>query len=141
MLMVLGVTAEELADPARKEQPCAALLGKTPRQAMQSIGTQWGREMIHPDIWVSIAARRLDVAKAEGKSVVLDDCRFDNEAEVWRAAGGTVIEITRPGLAYNNGHASEAGISRHLISTTLKNDGTAERLLGDVAYILNLQNP
>lgn len=139
MLMVLGVTAEELADPIRKEQPCATLFGKSPRQAMQMLGTEFGREMIHQDIWVRIAARRLETAKAEGKSVVLDDCRFDNEAEVWRAAGGTVIEITRPNLSYNAGHASEAGLSRHLISFTVHNDSTEERLIGDLEYILNLR--
>lgn len=141
MLMVLGVTKEQLSDPVLKEQPCDALLGNTPRWGMQSLGTNWAREMIHPDIWVRLAALRLEKAKAEGKAVVLDDCRFDNEAEVWRAAGGTVIEITRSGLDYNRDHPSEAGLSRHLISCSVSNDSTTERLIGDIEYILNLNQP
>ena len=138
MLMSIGVTREELSDRVLKEQPCATLMGKSPREVMQKLGTEFGREMVHSDLWVTIARRRLDKAREAGASVVLDDCRFDNEAETWRQVGGTVIEITRPGQAYSDSHASEAGLSRHLINISITNDHTTDKLLKDVEYVLNL---
>jgi putative protein kinase ArgK-like GTPase of G3E family len=42
MMRVLGLTEEEI-EGNLKETACALLGGKTPRYAMQTIGTEWGR--------------------------------------------------------------------------------------------------
>ena len=49
MLLALGLTEEEINGDL-KEKPCSLLLGKTPRHAMQTLGIEWGRNLIHPDI-------------------------------------------------------------------------------------------
>lgn len=106
MLAALGLTPEQI-DGSEKETPCDLLGGKTPRYAMQTIGTEWGRYLIASDLW--IRAWKAAVAKVPaGVPVVVDDCRFPNEAEAVRAAGGVIIRIDRPGAgAGAAGHVSE----------------------------------
>ncbi len=124
MLVTFGLTEDELNDSVLKETPHPLLGGQTPRWAMQSLGTEWGREMIWDDIWVNLTRLRVQKLVADGEGVVFDDCRFDNEAIALRAIGAVVVEVTRPGCAYNPAHKSEAGLSRHLIDLTVANDST-----------------
>lgn len=115
MMASLGLSAEQL-DGALKEQPTPLLLGRTPRQAMQWLGTEWGRELIGAEFW--IAAWRAAVDRAGGfwepdkgwdRLIVADDVRFANEARAIRDRGGIVIRIERPGAGSisGGGHSSE----------------------------------
>lgn len=105
MMAALGLTAAEI-DGDRKEEPCALLGGKTPRWAMQTIGTEWGRKLIDESLWVR--AWRADVDRLpEGWPVVVDDCRFPNEAAAIQAAGGHIVRIERPGAGTASKHESE----------------------------------
>jgi hypothetical protein len=96
MLLALGLPAAAL-EGAAKEAPHPFLAGRTPRQAMQWLGTEWGRDLIGPDFWVAAWRARLTPLAPGG--VVADDVRFANEAAAIRALGGLIVEITRPGLA------------------------------------------
>lgn len=119
MMAALGCTQEQI-DGSEKELPCELLGGKTPRYAMQTIGTEWGRDLIASDLW--IRAWNAAVAKVPaGLPVVVDDCRFPNEAEAVRAAGGVIIRIERPGAgACAADHVSE---QHHIeAATTICND-------------------
>jgi Cdc6-like AAA superfamily ATPase len=81
MMYVLGLSHEEV-DGHLKHEPCKFLGGKTPRHAMQTLGTEWGRELITPDLWVHALDRELQKyiwVEAEEKFVI-DDLRFVNEA-------------------------------------------------------------
>lgn len=80
--------------------------GVTPRRVMQTLGTEWGREMAHPDIWVRLWAEKVADPLAHGVFVVAEDVRFENEAARIRELGGQVWEITRPGID-RMGHVSE----------------------------------
>ncbi len=128
MLVTMGLTEQDIGDPARKETPHPLLGGKSPRWAMQSLGTEWGRRMIYDDIWVGIARHRIQMALTMAPGVVVDDCRFNNEAVMLWQLGAALVEITRPGLGYHAGHASEAGIGREFILATVVNDGLPEDL-------------
>lgn len=68
-------------------------LGVTSRYAQITLGTEWGRELIGPDLW----AKTWERGVAEGESVMNDSVRFPNEADAIRALGGVVIMIKRPG--------------------------------------------
>jgi hypothetical protein len=106
MMAALGLTETEI-DGDRKEMPCALLGGKTPRLAMQTIGTEWGRDIIDPDLWIRAWQAAVDHLPA-AVPVVVDDCRFPNEASAVRAAGGTLVRIVRVGAgAGAAGHSSE----------------------------------
>lgn len=106
MMRALGLTEAEI-EGDRKETPCELLGGKTPRYAMQTIGTEWGRDLIASDLW--IRAFNAALAKVpEGVPVVVDDCRFPNEADAIVAAGGVLVRVVRPGAgAGAAGHSSE----------------------------------
>ncbi len=128
MLLAIGLTEQDLNDPVLKEAPHPLLGGRTPRFAMQTLGTEWGRETIWDDIWVNLTRIRVEKLVAEGHGVVFDDARFDNEALPIRQWGGVIVEVTRKGCSYNPAIKSEAGLSRHLIDVTVPNDGTVDEL-------------
>lgn len=105
MLRSIGLTDEHI-EGNLKDEPCDLLLGWTPRYAMQTLGTEWGRDLLGATFWERLWRR--NALNACG-SVVVDDCRFENEAAAVRDLGGIVIQIVgRGGIA--GGHASEAGV-------------------------------
>lgn len=96
MLAALGLSPEELDGPA-KEAPAALLGGRTPRHAMQTLGTEWGRQLIDPDLWVRAWELRVGgYWRRFHAPVVSDDVRFGNEVAAIRAMGGLVVRIERP---------------------------------------------
>jgi len=118
-----------------------SLCGKSLREVYQSLGTDWGRKMVGQDIWILAGRSRIDTLLGDVESdiirgIVVDDIRFDNEAELVRNMGGVVIEITRSSVPQMD-HASEAGISRDLIDYTFANEGDITALQHQVLdYLL-----
>jgi len=100
---------ERMIEGDRKQAPAPELAGATPRHAMQTLGTEWARQMIHPDLWTRAWSAGAAAALARGApGVVVEDCRFANEVEAVRAAGGRVVRIFRPVGALNlDPHPSE----------------------------------
>jgi hypothetical protein len=131
MLRAIGLGDAEL-DGDRKEEPCDLLMGVTPRHAMQMLGTEFGRNAIHPEIWLHL----WKAAAARHSLVVVDDVRFANEAAVIREMGGRLIRIERGpaadllmrgGLARSVGmdtHSSETELASIDCDTTVYNAGT-----------------
>lgn len=131
MMRMLGLTDEHI-EGSLKEVPCPLLCGKTPRYAMQTIGTEWGRDIIGADLWANawreIASDVLD----QGGRVVCDDMRFANEESVVRQLGGVVVRLEgRGGIA--GGHISEA--YRPRASATVWN-GEGADLAGGLDVVL-----
>lgn len=87
-------------------------LGVTGRVLLQTLGTEWGREIIDQDIWVKAMKHALtDCMFDEYHPVVIDDLRFENEAKMVRELGGEVWEIDRKNFTpANDNHISEAGV-------------------------------
>jgi len=125
MLRAIGLTDQHIEGDL-KEVPCDLLCGQTPRFAMLKLGTEWGRDTIGGDLWINIAAHRIATALAAGMSVVVDDVRFDNEAELIRRLGGVVLGLERDNVLTID-HKSEAGVTADLI---YRNDGSAAELRG-----------
>lgn len=91
-----------------KAVPDDLLEGKTPRWAMQSLGTEWGRNLMATDFWVTPWREEAAAILDQGVQVIVDDCRFANEADAIRALGGVIIHIERPGNDAGAGdHESE----------------------------------
>ncbi|OCC05285.1 hypothetical protein BA190_10300 [Labrys sp. WJW] len=100
-----------------KETPRKRLGGKSPRQFMQLLGTEFGRDLIGPNFWVDLwlesvgeAGLEALAANLDGALVVADDVRFPNEAAAVHSLGGLVIRIERAGAGSSTGagHPSEA---------------------------------
>ena len=109
MLRAIGLTESQIEGDL-KELPCFLLQGKTPRHAMITLGTEWGRDMIGPNLWLTIARKRIRDAMGAGFNVVVDDVRYDNEAELIRELGGVVVGIKRD-TSKGIDHKSEAGVA------------------------------
>ena len=87
-------------------------IGRSVRDMAQTLGTEWGRERVHPDFWVILAKSALKNRAEIGEiDTVFEDVRFENEAALIREMGGMVIHVSRPGLVDDDLHQSEAGIA------------------------------
>lgn len=134
MLAPLGV---DMSDPywqAHKEDPIPAL-GVSPRRMMQTLGTEWGRQLIHPDLWLFMTHQRL---LQNGPGMVIPDVRFENEAAWVRKHGGRIIHVIRPDAKAVEAHASEEGIEIQDIDARLFNSGTLEELQISVRELLHV---
>lgn len=84
--------------------------GRTVREALQALGTDWGRKYLGEDVWVNALLQRCEPQVMS----IVTDVRFDNEARAIRAAGGLLVRIVRPGLqraaSAVDSHASETGL-------------------------------
>lgn len=104
MIAAIGLDERHI-EGALKETPMEELCDHTPRYAMQTLGTEWGRKCMGDDFWVNLWRDNA----CRHTRVVVDDCRFPNEARAVKAMGGVILEITgRGGIA--GGHESEKGI-------------------------------
>lgn len=97
ILRSVGLTHEQV-DGDDKEVPCSLLLGHTPRYAMQTLGTEWGRNCIGKDFWVQAFEHRImqTLPTNPHQRIVIDDIRFPNEAEMVARLGGYLWRIRRP---------------------------------------------
>lgn len=94
------------------------------RRLMQRLGTEVGRELFGQDFWVERAMAQVK----PGGRYVITDCRFPNEAEAVRAAGGLVVRIRRPGTGPVNDHRSDTGVDDLAVDFEIVNDGTVGEL-------------
>lgn len=111
-------------------------LGVSPRQMMQTLGTEWGRSCIHPDLWVMVASWAAIKQLKSGRNVVFDDVRFPNEAEMIRRLGGELWLVDRPGVHYDGDHSSEGALADVLPDAVVHNSGTFSHLREVVAGLL-----
>ncbi len=122
-------------DQALKEIPDTRLLGHTPRHIMQTLGTEWARVHVAPDMWAQLCMRRIrEFRAASQRDVVIVDVRFDNEAEMVIIDGGEVWEINRDKVLgpRDDSHASEKGVKSQLISRVIDNNGDIDALFSQV---------
>lgn len=111
-------------------------LNTTPRKLMQTLGTEWGRNLIGSRTWIKTAERRMEASDADG--IVIPDIRFGNkymldgnEAEWLRDIGGTIVHVVRPDAPAINGvagHVSESGVTLCRGDQILWNTGAKHEL-------------
>ena len=85
------------------------------RELYQFIGTEVFREIFGSDFWIKVLQRKLISIydSPQDVLVVIDDVRFQEEAEWIVSSGGSMIHLTREGVDGKVGilsHASEVGI-------------------------------
>jgi hypothetical protein len=94
MLINGGLCRREDLEGNDKETPLPNI-GVTARRLMQTLGTDWGRNMIGADVWIKRADQILQQYLKFTKNVVVTDVRFANEAEYVRRVGGTIWHLQR----------------------------------------------
>ena len=120
MLRVLGVDCSDNAKAVVSDD-----YGVTPRHMMQTLGTEWGRNLIDGDIWVKAFARL-----NAGKCVIVPDVRFNNEADLVREHGVLIHLVGRGGIEGN--HVSENAIGFKPGDIVIDNSRDLEWLHGQV---------
>lgn len=112
-------TIDRMIEGDLKEVPTDLLAGKTPRWAMQSLGTEWGRDLIGENLWVDATMNKA----ATLPQVVITDVRFPNECAAVQEAGGRMIRINPVGSGCTTDiHESEAHIDRLPVDAAFDND-------------------
>lgn len=122
--------AEQYLTREKKEQPIAAL-GKSPRELLQTLGTEWGRMTIDTDLWLNIAQIRLGSMQDQfphARGIVITDTRFCNEANWIRYCRGVVVHVDRKAVTPVRAHISERGPDRMASDAILDNNGTINSL-------------
>ncbi len=115
-------------------------LGVTPRQMLQTLGTEWGRNCIHPDLWVDIAQSSARMSFADNCTVIFDDMRFPNETEMIRRCGGELWLVERPDVVYDGDHGSEGALRDIVPDRIVLNDGDRDQLQQTVANLIKELN-
>jgi hypothetical protein len=139
--VMLGIPEQTLRARPTKEAAIDAL-GKSPRQLLQLLGTEWGRHMVGEDVWVRLADQRVQACRQAGAKVVaVADVRFDNEARHIRDRGGEVWCVRRSSAGPVCQHSSESGVSPGLIDHYIDNDSGFDALQSRVAELLAAGRP
>ena len=108
---MLGVLLDSSAFLAEnKENPAYGICGRSPRYLMQTLGTEWGRNMVDERLWIEVMLKRIEETPP-GSVILIDDLRFDNEATaLWERFPVCVVSLFRKGFEYEGSHESEQGI-------------------------------
>ena len=152
-----------------KEIPRLTLHKLTPRLLLQLLGTECGRNIIHPNIWVNalFTEYRLygEVKPFANKTLkddeypkwVITDMRFLNELKAIEDRGGITIRVNRDNCICDfkeatycdkkcridrnyKEHPSETALDNAKFAHTIINDGTIEDLVKKIREILIKEN-
>ncbi|AXQ61119.1 deoxynucleoside monophosphate kinase [Streptomyces phage Hank144] len=99
------------------------------RALLQRTGTDAGRALLGPNVWVDALFEEHGNAPA----LVVTDVRFPNEAKAIADRGGVMIRVERPGVGpakdkVGRVHESEQALDYWKFDHTLVNDGTVRDL-------------
>jgi len=123
----------------------------TPRLLLQLLGTECGRKIIHPNIWVNSLMseyKPIENSNTVYPNWVITDVRFPNELRAIKEKGGITIRVNRPKYAYESdlpekssplqhaergkelyNHPSEIALDNAEFDYTIDNNGTIEELI------------
>lgn len=115
--------------------------GISPRQALQTLGTEWGqltlqqfpefKEKTGRGLWVKSLLN-----KATGDTVIAD-VRFPHEVEAIKGKGGIIVMVRRPGQSVDLTHESESAMETIRADFVIRNGGTLEDLEREVIDLMN----
>ena len=102
------------------------------RRLLQVFGSEVGRDMIDPQIWIELTMHGI---KASG-NYVLSDVRFRNEAEEIKFQGGQVWRITRAINDTIDLHRSETELDSWDFDYYVPNNGSVEDLKNEIKELM-----
>jgi len=94
-----------MSDPIRKEERLDILQGHTPRECLQTLGTEWGRDRVGINLWTSICMTRIERSNAQ--YAIVDDVRFPSEVAAIADRKGVVFKLRREDVKQTYEHDSE----------------------------------
>lgn len=132
----------------------------TPRQALQLMGTEAGRNVFHDNLWVDVVERKIK-HKQEWEfenDFVIPDVRFPNEVEAIRKWGGFIVRVVRGEepewfntafrhnvageyempVKYPNVHQSEWAWIGQQFDYQIDNQGTVDQLYAEISHMIKV---
>ena len=143
--------------PLDKAEVDTYIVKLTPRKLLQLLGTEAGRQIIHPDIWVNALmsgykkVMRTNANKQPDlfnyPNWIITDVRFPNEIKAIKDRGGIVIRVNRPLERLGNSklpklkhtsvtkHPSETALDDYDFDHIIENNGSIEDLITKLTNI------
>lgn len=122
----------------------------TPRLLLQLVGTNCGRDIIHPNLWVNSLFSEYKgpkMSEYNPSKWIIPDMRFPNELKAVQEKGGLIIRIERPNKneitlddLSKTLHPSETSLDHIKFENVIINDGTIEDLIYKVKELLTKNN-
>lgn len=127
-----------LNDRAAKEAECYYLGSVSPRRAMQTLGSEWGREHLGDSFWAYVGLERALSEIGKGFRVVFTDARFPEEVGIFPSAISSTkwIKVANPRVKPVEEHMSETGLDHMEGYDLLKNEGSLEDLYENVDTLM-----
>lgn len=103
----------------------------TPRLLLQLLGTECGRKIIHPNLWVNALMREykpIEEFSTVYPNWIITDIRFPNELKAVKEKNGITIRVNRPDLPEFT-HLSEISLNSAKFDYTIDNNGSIEDLI------------
>lgn len=126
-IMSFGYTKDQAAGFvwAQKEKQIPEIK-TTARHILQTLGTEWGRKCVSDELWIECMMYRIaSCLRDQDCSIVIDDVRFANEAEMIKQMKGEMWMIIRPSAVNKGDHESEGGLDKWgSFDRLIINDGT-----------------
>lgn len=96
------------------------------RRLLQRKGTEAGRHLIHEDVWVNVALKKIQSRRASGNAVCITGIRYPNELAMVRDNGGLLVWVDRPSVTRaaslnQDAHTSENTLSADDFDVVLSN--------------------
>lgn len=123
MLNAIGVDTSDEAKDLPSNQ-----YGVSTRHMLQTLGTEWGRNLISNDFWIDVFANMNAY-----QCVIVPDVRFENEADLIRKHGVLIHLKGRGGIA--GSHVSEQTLNVKPGDTVITNNGTLSELYAKLDLI------
>ena len=111
----------------RKDNKRIPVLNVTLRHMLQTVLTDWGRRLIHPDTWV-LKARAALRRQRNRPLVIFDDVRFENEYHMLVQHDAIMIRVERKDAPRTRQHESNARLEAMDFDYHVSNDGEIEEL-------------
>lgn len=115
-------------------------IGVSARHILRTLGTEWGRDCVHPEVWLMCWRVSVDRHIRNGHHVVCDDVRFPNEADLIRQTGGALWRIDRPQPEPDSTHRSDGNLNDYSFDQVLENDSTVLDLYEKVDHLISPEN-
>lgn len=131
--------SKEWQDRAKKSAPIDWLSVEKDislRYLLETLGTEWGREMVCSDLWARIAEKRYLESEA---GLVIRDVRFQNEVDWLDRLGGILVHIIRPNHfnpEANPNHPSNIPLFVRKYDKVIMNDDSLDELKNRVFRFL-----
>ncbi len=113
------------------------------RQCLKLLGTEVGRDCIDEKIWINFWIERYQSLRSISplEYIIVDDLRFQNEADSMKDFGAILIKIIRPSLyTVHDEHRSEQGLDNSVFDRIYVNGGPLEGRMEDKKKVEGLDD-